>query len=122
MPKRLHTVIATRTFEISAKSAGIKDGEVDSLVTLLAANPLAGDLVPGTGGARKVRLAAKGRGKRGSYRTYHYFGGDDVPVFLLAAFAKNEKSDLSSSEKEALRSLLSHLASDYRENRRRTGR
>ncbi len=52
-------------------------------------------------GIRKVPFAAKNRGKRGSYRTYHDLGGDDVPVFLLAVLAKNQKADLGAKHKAA---------------------
>jgi hypothetical protein len=50
--------------------------------------PKAGDVLVGTGGARKLRFAASGTGKRGGVRTVHYFGGDDVPVFMLAVIKK----------------------------------
>lgn len=97
-----------------AKDAKVTDAELAEIVSLLAADPKAGDIVPGTGGARKVRMAGKGRGKRGSYRTYHYFGGDDVPVFLLAVLAKNQKADLSAKHKDALAKILPLLGDSYR--------
>jgi hypothetical protein len=50
------------------------DGAVVLIVSALAAEPLAGDLIAGTGGARKVRSARTGSGKSGGYRTVHYFG------------------------------------------------
>ena len=43
----------------------------------------------------KLRIAASGRGKRGGARVVYLYGGVDVPVFLLAIFAKNEESNLS---------------------------
>ena len=55
-----------------------------------------------------------GKGKRGGYRIIHYFGGDDIPVFLLAVVKKNERSDLSQAEKNELRQELAGLAADYR--------
>jgi hypothetical protein len=61
---------------------------------------------PGGGSIRKVRIAFGGRGKRGGARVIYLFGGDDIPVFLLAAFAKNEaafaeneKDDLTPAER-----------------------
>ena len=80
----------------------------------LSENPMCGDLMPGTGGARKVRFAAPGRGKRAGYRTIHYYGGEDVPVFLLAVVKKGERADLSKAEKNELRKELAGLADDYR--------
>ncbi len=55
------------------------------------------------------------RGDRdGSYRTIHYCGGDDIPVFLLAVLKKGERADLSQAEKNELRKELAGLADDYR--------
>src|SRR5580693_8545328 len=70
--------------------------------------------MPGTGGARKVRFARPGEGKRGGYRIITFFSGADVPVFLLSVFAKNEKSDLSKDEKSELKKLLQVLPETYR--------
>lgn len=58
----------------------------------LAAHPDAGKVIEGTGGARKVRFAGKGKGKSGGYRGIAFFSGAQIPVFLLNIFAKNEKS------------------------------
>jgi hypothetical protein len=43
-----------------------------------------------------------------------YFGGDDIPVFLLGLFSKSEKSNLSKAERNELRQELEGLAADYR--------
>ena len=80
----------------------------------LAANPMAGDLMPGTGGARKVRFAGRGKGKSGGYRTISFYAAPDVPVFLLALINKGERADLSMAERNALHKELSGLADDYR--------
>ncbi len=68
----------------------------------IAADPLAGELIPGTGGARKLRFARRGAGKSGGYRTVHYFAGLDVPIFLLAVYGKGEKANLTQAERNAL--------------------
>ncbi len=80
----------------------------------LAVHPDAGDEMPGTGGARKVRFARPGGGKRGGYRIITFFSGADIPVFLLSVFAKSEKSDLSNDEKSELKKLLQALPQTYR--------
>ena len=54
----------------------------------------------GTGGARKVRFAGRGKGKSG-YRLITLYSGGDVPVFLLTMFAKGERSDMSKAEHNA---------------------
>jgi hypothetical protein len=110
----VHAVLYTPTFEADAADAGLSENEVLDIATWLGRNPLAGKLIAGTGGARKVRFPAPGRGKSGGYRTIHYFGGDDVPVFLLALVSKSERENLSKAERNALRAELQHLADDYR--------
>ncbi len=83
-------------------------------MTWLSLNPMSGDLVPGTGGARKVRFAGAGKGNSGGYRTIHYFGGDDVPLFLLAVVSKGQRADLSQAERNGLAAILPSLSETYR--------
>ncbi len=82
---------------------------------MLAANPRAGDEIPGTGGARKLRVAGRGKGKSGGYRVITFYSGDDLPVFLLNVFAKGDRIDLSQADRNELRRELAGLADDYRE-------
>lgn len=110
----MHSVLTTPAFESDAAGAGLSDDEVQAMAAWLAANPLAGDLMQGTGGARKVRFAGKGKGKSGGYRTIHYYGGADVPLFLLALVNKGERANLTKAERNALADELSGLAADYR--------
>ena len=71
--------------------------------TSIAAAPLAGDLISGTGGARKRRIEGKGKGKRGAYRVITYYAAQDVPVFLLALVSKGQRADISQADRNALR-------------------
>ena len=75
---------------------------------------MGGDLNPGTGGARKLRIAGRGKGKSGGYRTVSDFAGQDVPVLLLALIDKGERADLSQTERNELRRELTGFARDYR--------
>lgn len=54
------------------------------------------------------------KGKRGGYRTVHYFAAHDVPVLLLALINKGERSDLSQEEKNELKREVAGYADDYR--------
>lgn len=110
----MHAILTTPVFEGSAKSAGLEERDVAYIVNVIAADPTSGVIMPGTGGARKLRFAGRGHGKSGGYRTIHYYAGEDVPVFLLAVFGKNTKDNLSQAECNALRAELSALADDYR--------
>ena len=85
-------------------------------MSYLAANPKAGDVIKGTGGARKVRFAMPGKGKRGGYRTIHYYGGDDIPVFILAALSKSDRADISQAERNAMQKKAATLVDGYRES------
>ena len=74
--------------------------------TELHENPYAGDLVPGTGGVRKLRAAVAGRGKRGSARVLYYYVDSRLTVYFLLAYAKNETRDLSPAGKQRLHQLV----------------
>lgn len=88
------------------------------MASLIAADPEGGVLVPGTGGARKLRHAGRSKGRSGGYRTIHYYCGHDVPVFLLAIYGKQRKGDLSQSEKNELAAILPKIADAYRTRKR----
>src|ERR1700686_911319 len=74
-------------------------------------------LIEGTGGARKVRFAGKGKGKSGGYRVITFFTGTDIPVFLLNIFSKNEKTDLTPKERRVLKTILAEMVKAYRPTR-----
>jgi hypothetical protein len=80
----------------------------------LARRPDAGDPIQGTGGAREVRFAGRGKGKSGGYRVITFYSGGDLPVFLLTVFAKGERADLSQAERNALAQLTKVLVDSYR--------
>jgi len=114
----MHTVIELPQFIRRAKACGVTDDERTAMIDFIAATPQCGDEMPGTGGARKVRFAKPGQGKRGGYRIITFYSGVDIPVFLLSMFAKNEKSDMSQSEKNELGKLLKILPESYREKKK----
>jgi hypothetical protein len=107
-------VIETPTYLADARKAGLTDAERDEIVLFLPAYPTAGAAMPGTGGARKVWIAGRGKGKSGGYRVVTFFAGEDIPVFLLALVDKGDRADLSQKEKNELKRELSALAEEYR--------
>lgn len=109
----LHTVCELKTFRKDAEEAGMTEEEIYDLVGKLAANPEDGDVIKGTGGCRKVRVAGKGRGKRGGYRTITFFSGQNLPLFLITVFSKGECEDLSQSERNSLAKLTSQIVEAY---------
>ncbi len=85
-----------------------REDRVD-LITALASDFLAGDLMQGLGGVRKLRFAPKGRGKRGAFRVIYYVGAEDLPILALLLYAKNEQPDLSSEQRRAVMALVAQL-------------
>ncbi len=114
--RRLVTVVETAAFLARADKL-LDVGEREALKLAIAADPLAGDLIRGSGGVRKLRFGFAGRGKRGGVRVIYFFHNDRMPAFLLTVFAKNERSDLSQAEIAALRRLVGTLVETYGEGR-----
>lgn len=75
------------------------EAEIAGLKMALAIDPEAGVLIPGTGGMRKLRWGLAVRGKRGGARIIYYFADRDLPLYLMGAYAKNERADLTMREK-----------------------
>ena len=69
----------------------------------------AGDVRQGSGGVRKLRWAAKGKGKRGGARIIYLYVTIAARIYLLRCYAKNVKSDLTANEKKELRQIAAHL-------------
>ncbi|HZP76129.1 MAG TPA: type II toxin-antitoxin system RelE/ParE family toxin [Pseudolabrys sp.] len=83
--------------------------EQDAVIDLIAYEPTCGDVIPGTGGLRKVRIGRGGVGKRGGARVVYYFHNPDHPILLLALYAKNDKGDLTAAEKRQLAVLVKEV-------------
>ena len=84
------------------------------LVDYLAYNPLAGDLVPGTGGVRKLRWGFEGRGKRGGARAVTFYHDTGMPLFVLTVYAKNQLADLSQQDRNDFRQLTALLVETFK--------
>jgi hypothetical protein len=105
-------VVETENFLERAKAI-MTETERTDMVSYLASNPEAGKLIQGTGGARKIRWAIQGKGKRGGARTIYYYHNESIPLFILDIYAKNQKADLSESDKRSLRRVLAQIPSQY---------
>jgi len=80
----------------------------------LSLNPSAGTVLPGTGGARKFRYRARGKGKSGGYRVITFFSGRDMPVFLVDIFAKGDKLNLSREDQSSLKFVFENIVEQYK--------
>jgi hypothetical protein len=114
----MQAVVETEDYLKSVRRIGLTENESQAIITHIAEHPTAGDEIKGTGGARKVRFAAKGKGKSGGVRVVTFYSGTNIPIFLLDVFAKNEKVNLSQAEKNMLKKILGAVADTYRSQRR----
>ena len=110
------TVVETPEF-LSATRKLLNDEERAQLVDYLAMNPDAGNLIAGTGGVRKVRWALPGRGKRGGARVIYFYHDTGMPLFALAAYAKNERSDVSQQDRNDFKRFTSQLVELFKGRR-----
>ena len=97
----MQTVVETPVF-IRRVEKLLSEGEHAGLITFLASDPEAGDEIVGTGGVRKVRYGAKGKGKSGGVRVIYYFYDQDMPVYALLVYGKNERADLTAKQRKAV--------------------
>lgn len=84
----------------------VEDEEYRLLQLRLVANPDAGDLIPRSGGLRKIRVGVTGRGKRGGARVIYYWVTARSQIYMLLAYAKNAQEDLSEQQLRTLRALV----------------
>ena len=116
------TVVETPFF--LRKAAGLlAEEERLLLIAFVGANPETGDVIPESGGVRKVRWAARSRGKRGGFRVVYYFHSEAFPVFLLIVYSKSQKANLTKAERNELKTLVPLLVKNYSKGRkkRKTG-
>ncbi len=84
----------------------LTDAEYEQLQRVLLLWPLAGDLIKHSGGLRKLRYKAKGKGKRGGIRVVYYYLTEDEKIFMLYAYPKGRKDDLNAKELKILRAIV----------------
>lgn len=104
----LLTVVETSVFARRAEKLLTSD-EYEELILLLALRPLAGDEIPGTGGVRKLRFAARGHGKSGGVRVIYYYFDELNPVYALLLYGKNEQVNLTPVQKSEMAKLAATI-------------
>ena len=92
----------------------LSEDEILDVLTAIALQPEAGELMVGTGGLRKTRIALPGRGKSGGARVIYGYFGQDIPIFVFTCFSKNRKENLTGAERNAIRRRTVTLIRDYR--------
>ena len=102
----------------------LADDEYRRLQAFLVEAPQAGDLIPATGGLRKLRWGQRkrGKGKRGGVRIIYCHFPDDLQIYLMTIYDKDEADDLSPDQKRFLRNALDHESRERRAARGKTRR
>lgn len=101
-------VLQLPKFKAEAAEVIGADG-IEALAVYLINHPDAGDVIPGSGGVRKLRWAAKGKGKRGGARIIYLYVVIAARIYLIRCYAKNVKTDLTADEKKDLRQIAAYL-------------
>ena len=114
MAKRPVSVIEFAGYRRRASEL-LTTGQRDAVIDLVAYEPTCGDIIPGSGGLRKVRIGRDGIGKRGGTRVVYYFYNEEFPILLLALYAKNEKSDLTTAEKREFAASMREIVRRWKE-------
>lgn len=108
----MQTVVETPGY-LKAVEKLFTESERQAIVAMIAAKPECGDLMQGTGGFRKVRVGRTGMGKRGGARVIYILRSESFPIFLITAYAKNEKDNLTKNERNALAMLADEIFAQY---------
>jgi mRNA-degrading endonuclease RelE of RelBE toxin-antitoxin system len=95
-----------------AITALMPDEEYRQLQAALVENPALGDLIPGTGGLRKLRWALPGRGKRGGVRVIYYWWVRQDQILMLMAYPKNVQTELTDAQRRLLAKLVKEELQD----------
>lgn len=111
---KLVSIVELRSFERDVEDE-LTAEELDELKNYLSANPEAGAVIKNTGGVRKLRWAASGRGKRGGGRVIYYFHSEVMPLYLFKFFAKAAKADLTGKEKRELSAIVAVILRDHKQ-------
>ena len=113
--KKLQVVVETTEY-IRQSEACMDKKSRDDFIIHIAQNPLEGELITGTGGARKIRWTADShQGKSGGSRVIYYYHNQNMPIFLFTAYGKSKKENISDSEKNILKTIIKSIVKVYGE-------
>ncbi len=103
---RMKSVFVESTIFEKYRNEYLSDDEFRLFQAELMSNPKQGDVIQGTGGLRKIRVASKGKGKRAGSRVIYYFLDEKRRFYLLTIYGKNEMSDLTADQKKQLKAFM----------------
>ncbi len=99
----------TPVFDRQWDSTGLSDNDLKQLQSILLENPLAGDIIIGTGGARKIRFALSGTGKSGGLRVIYADMAHTQRTYLLLCYPKSKQDDLTPAQKKQITAAIKLL-------------
>jgi len=108
------TVVETAGF-IAASARLLTEDERVGIIGVLARNPECGDVIPGTGGLRKVRIRLAGHGKSGGGRVIYFYLNEGMPLFALMVYAKNQAAQLTKAQENELAAIASCIKKTKKE-------
>lgn len=103
--------IETSVFQRKIDSLLSKD-EYQQFQEYLRLDPEAGATISATGGYRKIRWAIQGKGKSGGIRVIYYYLNAKGEIYLLLAYAKNERENISDEQKSQLKKFISMIGGE----------
>ena len=109
----MHTVVETPSYLRAAEKL-FSTEEREAIVATVSSNSECGDLIQGTGGFRKLRVGRGGMGKRGGARVVYILRNERFPIFLITAYGKDEKKNLTKAERNELARMADALFDKYR--------
>jgi len=110
---KMQTVVEMPSY-LKAAEKIFSEEERDAIVAMVSADPECGDVIQGTGGFRKVRVGRGHMGKSGGARVIYILRNENFPVFLIAAYPKNEKENLTKAERNELAKMADAIFNKYR--------
>ena len=109
----MQTVVETPGYLKDAEAI-FTEAERERIVAMVAAAPECGEVIQGIGGFRKVRVGRGGMRKRGGARVVYILRNEAFPIFLITAYAKNEKDNLTKKERNQLARMADEIFANYR--------
>ncbi len=106
-------IFTTKTYERAIRKV-ITPRVREAMESGISADPLAAPVIPGTGGIRKLRWSGSGRGKRGGIRTIYFYHAAPEAIYLLTAYAKSAREDLSPADKRTWAKLVAAIKREER--------
>ena len=103
----MHTIVETPLFSAESRKIWTED-ERGEFCAWLAVNPEAGDVIPGSGGCRKLRWTRQGHGKRGGVRVIYFNRPEAGAIWLLVIYAKAVRGTIPAHILKTIKEELDH--------------